>query len=93
MSRGKSDPLKVSKALKADPTRTNFGFCHLNGQDFSFDADLTGGGEKSMLVRTQTNFIFLDLKFGLLQSVSVRNVAGLTNTQGSKRIISRYFFR
>jgi hypothetical protein len=48
--RGKSDPVKVSKLLKSDPSTTNFGFCHLNGQEFSFDADLNGGGEKSMLV-------------------------------------------
>jgi hypothetical protein len=53
MIRGKSETLKVSKVLKGDPTRTNFGFLHQNGQEFSFDADLTGGGERSMLVGTQ----------------------------------------
>jgi hypothetical protein len=52
--RGKSDPLKVRNALKADPAKMNFAFCHLSGQDFSFDADLTGGGEKSLLVCVQT---------------------------------------
>jgi hypothetical protein len=50
-ARGKSEPLKASKALKSDVATGSFAYKNINGQEFSFDADLTGGGEKSALVR------------------------------------------
>ncbi len=51
MTRCKSDPLNATKAPKSEIAAGNFAYKNINGHEFSFDADLTGGGADSSLVR------------------------------------------
>ena len=52
-ARSKSDRLKAGKASDSG----GVSYSHLSGQEFSFHADLTGGGQQSLLVRVDVDAI------------------------------------
>lgn len=53
VARSKSDRLKAGKASGSG----GVSYSHLSGQEFSFHADLTGGGQQSLLVRVDVDAI------------------------------------